>query len=44
MDYQGMEAQQVPTDEKIGKGYDEGKETIMALFHELMEQLVGCAG
>jgi transposase len=34
-----MEAQHVPTDEEIGKAYEQGKEAIIVLFHEVIGQL-----
>jgi hypothetical protein len=39
VDNQEMEALHVPTDEEIGKAYEQGKEAIIALFHEVIGPL-----
>jgi transposase len=39
VDNQEMGPQHVPTDEEIGKAYEQGKEAIIALFHEVIGQL-----
>ena len=35
-----MEKLRVPTDEEIGKAYDQGQEAVIALFHQTFEQLI----
>jgi transposase len=34
-----MEPFQFPSDEEIGEAYDAGKETVVALFHQMVRQL-----
>jgi transposase len=39
MHNQGMETPSLPTDEEIGKAYDQGKTAVITLFHETLGQL-----
>jgi transposase len=39
MQNEGMETPSLPTDEEIGKAYDQGKTAVIALFHETLGQL-----
>ena len=39
VDNQEMERLQLPTDEEIGKAFDQGKEAMIALFHITIRQL-----
>lgn len=39
VDHQEMERLQLPTDEAIGKAFDQGKEAMIALFHITIRQL-----
>ena len=34
-----MEKPRLPTDEEIGKAYDQGKEAVIALFHVFVERI-----
>ena len=38
-DNQSMGTVRVPSDEEIGAAYDQGREVVIALFHNTLEQL-----